>query len=133
LTSGFYGAMTQAFSAARPAWLGSIAAVVVLPLVGHVIEFGVHYLGGTPNLRASVGASLVFTACSTLFQVFAMRRGALIVGDEGDTLARDLRRMPRLLAQFLVAGAVAVIGVVRAGRQWPDRRPQRAAARVATR
>jgi hypothetical protein len=54
-------------------------------------------------LAASVAASLVFTAVSTLFTLFAMRRGVLIVGEGGGSLLSDLRRMPRLVLTFLTA------------------------------
>jgi hypothetical protein len=116
LTAGFYGAMTESLSRATPAWLAGLAAMVLLPAVAHTIEFVVHYAGGTPRLADSVAASIAFTACSTLFHLFAMRRGALIVGEGRDSLAGDLRRMPRLIAAFvLVALSHALRGLIR----WP--------------
>ena len=80
VTSGFYGALTEAFSEARPVWAGMAAAMVVLPIVNHSLEFLVHWLRGTPKLAISISASVIFTALSTSFNVFAMRHGVLTVG-----------------------------------------------------
>jgi len=104
-TAGFYGAATQAFRKVEPPALGMAAAVVVVPLVAHSVELLVHVWRGTPALAASIGASLVFTAVSTSFNLFAMRRGVLVVGDGAAPLLSDLGRIPRLLVAFLVAPA----------------------------
>jgi hypothetical protein len=106
LTAGYYGALTQAFRRVEPARTAMIAAMIVLPTVGHGLEFLVHWLRGTPNLSASIGVSILFTAFSTSFNLFAMRRGALIVGDGSGSLLHDFRRMPALIAAF-------VLGMVR--------------------
>jgi len=100
-TSGFYARATQAFAAARPAWAAAIAALVVIPGVSHTLEFAVHYLRGTPALARSIGLSVLFTGVSTLFHLFAMRRGVLVVGAAAAPIADDLRRMPRLIVEFL--------------------------------
>ena len=102
-TSGFYGAATQAFATARPAWLASASALVVIPAVSHALEFAVHYLRGTPALGRSIGLSILFTVVSTLFNLFAMRRGVLVVGGAAAPITDDLRRMPRLIVEFIAA------------------------------
>ena len=99
-TSGFYGAATQTFALARPAWAAAAAALVVIPAVSHTLEFLVHYLRGTPALGRSIALSILFTVVSTLFHLFAMRRGALVVGASAAPLADDLRRLPRLIVEF---------------------------------
>jgi hypothetical protein len=60
----------------------------------------VHWLRGTARLGDSIGASVAFTAISTAFHVFAMRRGALVVGDARRPFREDLRRLPGLIAAF---------------------------------
>jgi len=100
-TAGLYGALTQAFRHAEPARAATLAAMVLLPLMGHSLELAVHWLRGTPRLAASITASVVFTVLSTAFNLFAMRRGALIVGAGSRSLWHDLSRMPALLAAFL--------------------------------
>ena len=84
----------------------------VLPGASHSIEFVVHLLRGTPNLRTSLIASVSFTMLSTLFNLYAMRRGALLVGAEGGSVGADLRRMPRLIAGFLAAGPIALFRLI---------------------
>jgi hypothetical protein len=101
--SGFYGALTQRFRRVEPAWAGTAVAMVVLPAVAHSLEFVVHSWRGTPELAASMAASIAFTMLSTAFNLFAMRRGALVVGDATATLADDLRAMPGLVVMFVAS------------------------------
>lgn len=97
-TAGFYGALTQAFRRVEPAWKGYFAAMICLPLCGHTLELIVHWVRGTPNLRASLLASIAFTAVSTSFNLHAMRRGAFITGEGAAPLLSDLRAVPQLIA-----------------------------------
>lgn len=114
-TSGFYGAATELFSEARPTWAAMTAAMVALPLVNHSLEFLVHWLRGTPKLGLSITASVVFTACSTAFNVYAMRHGVLTVGGKCKSLREDLGLLLPLLGQFLLAGPRAIFRYVRIG------------------
>lgn len=101
-TAGFYGAITQAFRRVEPARVGTAAALVVLPLLAHSLEWLVHWSRGTPNLALSISVSIVLTVFSTAFNLFAMREGALIVGEaDSQPLWSDLRRLPRLLWRFI--------------------------------
>jgi hypothetical protein len=100
-TAGFYGAITQALSTAAPVWAGSVAALVILPTIAHSAEFVVHHLAGTARLGQSVGASVVFTAVTTLFNTFAMRRGVLVVGADGRSFIDDLRALPGTVLAFV--------------------------------
>lgn len=105
LTSGFYGSLTQAFRNAEPAWTGIVAVMILLPLTSHSLEFAVHFMRGTPHLRTSIISSVIFTMFSTAFNWFAMRRGALVVGNVQTSLRSDLTRVPALLVDFMRAGA----------------------------
>jgi hypothetical protein len=108
LTSGFYGAVTEAFSTARPAWAAMTAAMLLLPFFAHSLELLVHWMRHTPKLGLSIATSVSFTAVSTAFNLYAMRRGALTVGHGSNSLRDDLRRVPRLILDFLIAIARAV-------------------------
>jgi hypothetical protein len=108
-TSGFYGAITQAFRRVEPARAGALAAIVVLPLVAHSLEFMAHWLRATPVLGPSILASVVFTILSTTFNLFAMRHGALIVGRERRSLLSDHAVMPRLVVMFITTAARSVV------------------------
>jgi hypothetical protein len=107
-TSGFYGAIAELFSEARPVWAGMAAAMVILPLVNHSLEFLVHWLRGTPKLGLSISASVLFTICSTAFNVYAMRHGVLTVGGKSKSLREDLASLLPLFGQFLLAGPRAI-------------------------
>jgi len=112
-TAGFYGAVTQAFRRVEPAWHGAVIVMVLLPVCTHSLEFIIHWLRGTPKLFVSILVSACFTALSTLFNWYAMRRGALVVGAEGDTLASDMRRMPSILLDFVLFFPRTLLRVVR--------------------
>jgi hypothetical protein len=101
-TSGGWGAMTQILRKVKPAWQGVLGAMLVIPAVSHSIEFAVHYTRGTPVLARSILVSICFTQISNLFNLYAMRRGALIVGAEARPLGEDLKRVPALIGGFLM-------------------------------
>jgi hypothetical protein len=102
-TAGFYGGLTQSFRRATPHWLASVTVMVLLPICTHTTEFFVHWFRGTEKLAASLTVSAVFTIISTLFNLFAMRRGVLIVGEGRGSLLADLRQIPRLIVLFVAS------------------------------
>ena len=102
-TSGFYGAITEAFVPVEPPWAAMTASMLLLPFLAHSLEFIVHSLRHTPKLGLSIAASVVFTALSTAFNLYAMQRGALTVGHGSQTLSEDLTRIPGLVFAFLTA------------------------------
>ncbi len=104
VASGFYASMTQGFRHCEPAWAAYLAALLFLPLFQHALEFVLHWLRGTPNLAASLLASIAFTMLSTSYNLYSMRRGALVVGPGGQSIWRDIVSFPRLAADFLLAG-----------------------------
>jgi len=103
-TSGFYGALTQAFRRSEPRWAASLAVMLGVPALSHSIELLVHYLRHTPNLRTSILVSLLFTLVSTSFNLHAMRNGVLIVGPGEQSLLGDLRSLPTVIWTFLTSG-----------------------------
>jgi len=115
VTAGFYGALTESFRRVEPRRHAMLAAVILLPLVAHSLELLVHWASGTPRLARSIGLSASLTVVSTAFNLFAMQRGAFIVGDGRAGLIDDLRRVPRLVAEFLSLAARTV-------RRWRRRR-----------
>ena len=103
VTAGFYGAIVQFLRNAEPEWLTVLFLTTVLPAGFQVLEYGLHWLRGTPHLRLAEIVSLVVSAISALFNFYAMRRGTLLVGGEGGSFRSDLKRLPRLVLGFLVA------------------------------
>lgn len=101
-TSGFHGALTQSFRKVTPEWHGTLAALILLPLAGHSLEFLIHWARSTPILGGSIAASAGFTLLSTLYNLHAMRQGVLVTGGEGRPLLHDLRSLPRVTLTFLL-------------------------------
>jgi hypothetical protein len=86
--------------------------MVALPCVAHSLEFLVHWLRGTPKLGLSIGTSVIFTALSTAFNLYAMRRGILTTGGNSKSLRHDLSQIPPLLLSFVLAGPRALVRVL---------------------
>jgi len=102
-SSGVYGALTESFCEAEPEWAAALAGMLLLPAANHSVELLVHWARGTHNLSISILASVGFTGVSTLFNLYAMRRGALRTGCKERSLAEDLKAMPGLFLGFVLA------------------------------
>ena len=101
-TSGFYGSLIQSFRKMQPVWRANLYVVLLLPALNQGLDLCVHWLNGTPKLKASVIASTVITVWAALFNLYAMRRGALVTGRDARPLKDDLRELPRLVADFFL-------------------------------
>lgn len=107
--SGFLGSLTQAFRFAEPPWAAGLTVMVLFPTISHSIEFAVHYTHGTPKLAASMVGSIIFSAYSTLMNLYAMRHGVMVVNaPDAQPFTSDLKRMPVVFVKFLAAGPIAV-------------------------
>lgn len=104
ITAGFYGAFVQSLRDAEPQWLTIFFLTLVIPVIFQVLEFFLHLLHGTPHLRIAEFISIGVSAISALFNWYAMRRGALLVGGEGGSFGSDLRRLPGLILAFVISG-----------------------------
>jgi hypothetical protein len=102
LTAGFYGTVVQALRDAQPAWLTGLLITLVVPALFQVLEYIMQRAQGTPHLRAAEIASAIASALSALFNWYAMRQGALLVGSEAKTLGGDVKRFPVLLCRFIL-------------------------------
>lgn len=116
-TSGFLGSFTQALRRAEPRWVASLTVGVGLTAVVHVFEFLVAWLGGTAELRRSIIVSICFTVISNLFNLYVMQRNAMVVGKQGDSLLRDMARMPGLIAEFVSWPIRSLAGRLRGSRK----------------
>jgi hypothetical protein len=101
VSAGFYGTIVQALRNAEPEWLAGLFITVLVPAGFQVIEYWLHWLRGTPHLRIAEIVSVSLSLLSALFNWFAMKRGALLVGGEGAHFGSDLKRIPRLLFDFV--------------------------------
>lgn len=96
IASGFYGAMTEHFSKMKPVTRATATALIVIPAIAHGLEYVIHSMAGTPRLGSSIAASVAFSVAGTRFNLFAMRRGLLIVGRGSRSLASDVVTLTRL-------------------------------------
>jgi hypothetical protein len=102
-TVGLYAAIVQAFAHAEPLWAATAVVAVGVPIMSHVVEFAVHRAAGTPGLPAAIAVSVTFSVVSSVFQLFVMRHGVLVVGPGARRMVDDLARLPRLVLVFLIA------------------------------
>ncbi|MEK7834469.1 MAG: hypothetical protein AAB401_25495 [Acidobacteriota bacterium] len=99
--AGFYGSATEAFRRARPAWLATLTMMFVMPALNHSLEFLLHWVSGTKKLTTSIVASISLSMISAVFNLFAMQRGAFIVGAERQSLLDDFRQLPAIVYDFV--------------------------------
>ena len=102
-TAGFYGAFVQSLRDAEPEWITILFLTMALPGSFQVLEFLIHWLRGTPHLLIAESFSILVGGLAVLFNWYAMRRGALLVGGEGGSFGSDLQRLPGLLLKFTMA------------------------------
>jgi hypothetical protein len=101
VTAGFYGAILQSFRRVEPFWHAILCVTIMLPLLNHSLEFILHWWGRTQKIAAGMIASVLLSLISATFNLYVMRRGVLIVGAGRQPFRSDLRRMPRLVVDFL--------------------------------
>jgi len=106
LFGGVNGSIIQAFRKVQPAWHAVFTIPLVLAAFSHVIEFTVSAAydaaTGTHGKGKAIMVSVIISIVSAIFNLFAMRRGALLVKDEsGQPFWRDLIRMPWIALEFI--------------------------------
>lgn len=103
IVSGASGSLVQAFHRAQPIWLATLCVMILLPAFSHVIEFSLHTLNGDVNKGKAIVISVSFSIISAIFNLFAMRRNALLVKDENQQpLWKDMVKMPKIVGEFLL-------------------------------
>ena len=103
---GVNGAIIQSFSKVEPAWHAVLTVPLILAALSHLMEYVVQSIydnqTGVDGKNNAITVSIMISAISAVFNLFAMRRGALLVKDESEqSIWRDLRRMPWLALEFL--------------------------------
>ncbi len=102
VVSGASGSLVQAFHNAAPLWLATLCVMIMLPAFSHMIEFTLHTLNGDVNKGKAIIISISFSIVSAVFNLFAMRRDALLVKDDrAQSLGKDLAQMPKIVGEFM--------------------------------
>ncbi|HQY66556.1 MAG TPA: hypothetical protein PLD38_04700 [Pyrinomonadaceae bacterium] len=103
---GVNGSIIQSFSRVEPPWHAVLTVPLVLAAFSHVVEYFVQTAydqqTGVNGKGKAISISVLVSAISAVFNLFAMRRGALLVRDESQqSLWRDLTRMPWIAFEFI--------------------------------
>lgn len=103
---GINGAILQSFSKVTPVWHAFLTIPIVLAVLSHLAEFLIQSVYDAATGSQGKGGAVLFSASvsviSAVFNLFAMRRGLLLVRDESSqSLGRDLKQMPMIALEFL--------------------------------
>lgn len=102
IVSGASGSLVQSFHRATPIWLATLCVMILLPAFSHLIEFTLHTANGDVNKGKAIIISISFSIVSAIFNLFAMRRNALLVKDKNEQpLWKDLVKMPAIVGEFM--------------------------------
>lgn len=102
LTAGLYAGLQQRALRIRPHLLGNLIIVAAVPALAQLFDALAHrVLGAVVPVHAFLGVCL-FAAVSALFHLHVMRNGVFLTGCHGRSLPDDFRRIPALLAAFLL-------------------------------
>lgn len=129
-TTGLSGAVVQSFRKATPLWQANIIVSILLPAFSHTVEFFTHYIqeryffdilaasqDGVARKRA-FAISVLFSVLSVLFNLYIMRHGVLLVGagEETKSFGQDLKRIPRLVGEFVAFLPVQISRFLETGK-----------------
>ena len=101
--AGFLGATSQRLRLAKPIWATGIVVWLGMPMALLLTQFGVHKLAGTPHMGMGLAFSFCFAAIASSFSWYAMRHGALLGGDASTSLVHDVRHLPRIILNYILA------------------------------
>jgi len=117
LTAGLFAGMQQKALGIRSRLLGNGLIVLGVPWLAQALDWLAHRAAGAPaTWRATIAVSF-YATLSAIFHLYVMRRGAFLTGRDGRSLRNDLRRVPRLIAGFVLAPVMLIsAGAVRLAR-----------------
>jgi len=132
LTSGISGSLVQSFRRATPTWLATMIVSISLPIFSHTVEYVTHYAqenffsnvfaASENNARQKAFAvSVLISALSAMFNLFIMKHGVLLVGagQETKSLGNDMKRIPRLIIEFVTVLPLKILQFMRDGKVLP--------------
>lgn len=105
LTAGIYAAMQQKALGLRSRVLGNLIVIFGVPGLAQTLDWIAHRVTGAAAPERAILAVSLFAALSALFHLHVMRNGVFLTG-YGRSLSDDFRRMPGLVAAFVVKPAL---------------------------
>ena len=106
VTGGTNGAIIQSFSKIEPAWHAVVTIPVFLTVLMHIGEWflqaGFDKFAGSKGKTTAVMLSILGSVISAVFNLFAMRRGILLVKDESQqSFWHDIKQMPWIVFELV--------------------------------
>jgi hypothetical protein len=101
LTAGIFAGMQQKALAIRSRFVGNLVVVLGVPGLAQALDWLAHRASGAAAPGKATLVVSMFAGISALFHLHVMRNGAFLTG-HGRSLLEDFRRMPRLVAGFVV-------------------------------
>ena len=101
--AGLLGATSQRLRLTKPIWATGLFVWLGMPLAMLLAQFGVHKLAGTPHMGTGLTVSFCFAAIASSFSWYAMRHGVLLGGDASTSLVHDVRHLPRIILNYVLA------------------------------
>ena len=106
VTGGTNGSIIQSFSKVEPAWHAVVTIPFILTIVMHVGEWFLQgaydSVTGTTGKTTAVLFSVLASIISGGFNLFAMRRGVLLVKDESQqSFWHDIKQMPWIVFELV--------------------------------
>jgi hypothetical protein len=74
-----------------------------MPFAFLLAQYGVHRLAGTPYLGMGLALSFCLAAIASSFSWYAMRHGALLGGDAETRMMDDVRHLPQIILNYVLA------------------------------
>jgi hypothetical protein len=106
LTAGLYAGMQQRALGIRSRRLGNLTVILGVPALAQIFDWLTHCASGTPAPPRALVAVCVYAAITALFHLHVMRSGAFLTGRTGRSFLDDFRRVPWLLAGFVLRPVV---------------------------
>ena len=116
IAGGLIGAVSQQLRNAEPLWETAIVVWIGLPGTMLLAQTGVHRLARTPHLTGGLVLSFCLASVSAAFSWYAMRQGAMLGGSDETTVYHDVRVLPKIVLNFLIAGPRVMASVLRTKR-----------------
>ncbi len=107
LTAGLYAGLQQKALGFRSRLLGNLTIAFAVPGLAQLLDWLAHCAAGAVAPPRATLAVCIFTAVSALFHLYVMRRGVFLSG-RGCSLLDDFRRIPRLIAGFVVRPIIVI-------------------------
>lgn len=112
--AGLIGAVSQRLRASRPVWATAIVVCLLAPGAMVIAQLAVHRAAHTPHVGAGVVSSFCLAAIASAYSWYAMRYGALLGGNDSTSLGHDLRSLPGISLNFVLAVPRSVRRIARA-------------------